>query len=89
MRTRWPPRWQFITKNMRTSSLRLANSSYLHTKCLILLILELQTLSLSHPNEAIRVSFRILYIQDGIQDGSRQVLQTLGSSHLPVGMSDG
>ena len=58
-------------------------------KMFILLILELQTLSLSHPSDAIHESFRIGYIQDGVQDGSRQVLQTRGSSTLPVGMSDG
>ena len=34
MRTRWPPRWQFIAKNMIKFSLRLANSRDLHTKCL-------------------------------------------------------
>ena len=27
--------------------------------------------------------------RDGVQDGSQQVLQTRGSSALPVGMSDG
>ena len=56
---------------------------------LILLILELQTLSLSHPSDAMHASFRIRYIQDGVLDGSQQVLQTGGSSTLPVGMSDG
>ena len=34
-------------------------------KMLILLILELQTLSLQYPSDAIRASFRIWYIQDG------------------------
>ena len=32
MRTRWPPRWQFITQNIRTSSLRLVSSRNLHAK---------------------------------------------------------
>ena len=58
-------------------------------KMLILLILELQTLSLQHPSDAIHASFRIWYIPDGVQDGSQQVLQTQGSSALPVGMSEG
>ena len=58
-------------------------------KMLILLILKLQTLSLLQPNDAIHASFRIGYNQDCIQDGSRHVLQTRGSSTLPVGMSDG
>ena len=51
----------------------------------ILLILELITLS----SEAIYTSFRIIYIQDGVQDGTRQVLQSCVSSVLPEGMSDG
>ena len=46
------------------------------------------TLSLKHPSDAIHASFRILYIQDGIPNGSQQVLQTRGRSTLPVGMSD-
>ena len=29
------------------------------------------------------------YIQDGVHDGTRQVLQPCGSDILPVGMSDG
>ena len=56
---------------------------------LILLILELQTLTLKHPSDVIHASFIIGYIQDGVQDGSQQILQTRGSSALPVGMSDG
>ena len=42
-------------------------------KMLILLIIELQILPLYHPSDAIHASFRIEYIQDGVQDGSRQV----------------
>ena len=41
MRTRWPPRWQFITKNMRKSSLKLVKIQGFAFKMLICLILEL------------------------------------------------
>ena len=34
MRTRWPPRWPFITKSIRKSSLRPTKSRDLHAKCL-------------------------------------------------------
>ena len=54
----------------------------------ILLIFELQT-PLLHSSDAINTSFRILYIQDGIQDKTRQVLQPCGCSILSVGMSYG
>ena len=60
-----------------------------YAKCLTLLILELQTSSLLHPSDAIHASLTIGYIQDGIQDGSRQVLQTCGGGNLTVRMSDG
>ena len=58
-------------------------------KMQILLIFELQTSSLYHLSDAIRASLRIWYIQDGIQNGSGQILRTGGSGTIPVGMSDG
>ena len=84
MWTAWPPRLQFITTNVRKSSLRLANSRNLHSKCSFYWFLNYK-----HYRDAIHASFRIWYIQDGVQDNSQQVLQARGSSTLPVGMSDG
>ena len=47
----------------------------------ISLIFELKkTLSLYQPSDAINTSFRIWYIQDGVQDGTRQVYNPVGAA---------
>ena len=42
-----------------------------------------------HPSEAIHALLSIRFIQDGILNGSQQILQTRGSGTIPVGMSGG
>ena len=89
MRTRWPPRWQFITQNIRKSSLRIVSSRNLHAKFYFTDFLNYKHPCNIHSSDAINTSFGISYIHDGIQDGTRPVLQSCGCSILPVGMSDG
>ena len=89
MRTRWPPRWQFITQNIRKSSVRLVSSRNLHAKFYFTDFWTTNILVTFQWCYYYNTSFSILYIQDDNQDGTWQVLQPCECSILPVGMSDG